>query len=149
MYAVPSASNVVHVTYTRSRNALAVWLSTVMNGLSSRKSPAPAASLCSATGWPGKLNDAPFVPVDRNTYIALDWSGLGETPAPRLNTWQVRYALPRVSQATEVSPPACQYSRAVPHVGVPRANPFGVVESAQLFPPSSEYDTPQVPSPRR
>src|SRR5215510_1759286 len=117
-----------------------MWLSTVMNGLSSNVSPAPAVSLCSATGWPGKFQDAPLVPVDRNTYIALDWSGLGDVPAPRLNAWQVRYALPRVSQATEVSPLACQYSRGLPKVGWPRTNPFGVVESAQVFPPSSEYD---------
>src|SRR5207245_507529 len=116
--------------------------------LSSRKSPAPAVSLCSTTGWPGKFQDAPLLPVDRNTYIALDWSGLGDTPAPRLNTWQDRYALPLVSQATEVSPLACQYSRSAPN-GVPRVNPFGAVESAQDLPPSSEYDVPHVPSPRR
>jgi hypothetical protein len=65
MYPVPSSANVVHVTYTRSRNGLPGLLSTVMSGLSSRKSPAPARSACSATGRPGKLNDAPPLPVER------------------------------------------------------------------------------------
>ncbi len=65
---------------------------------------------------------------------------------PRLNSWQLSYALPRVSQATDVSPPACQYSRAKP-VG-PRVNPFGIVVSAHVRPPSSEKCAPQVPSPR-
>src|SRR6266536_4414068 len=148
MYAVPSAANVVQVTYTRSRNALPVWLSTVMSCLSSSAAPVPVTSLISATGCPGKFHDAPLVPVDRNTNSALDWSTFGDVAAPRLNAWQDRYVLPLVSQATEVSPLACQYSRGLPKV-VPRLNPLGVVASAPDLPPSSEYDAPQVPSPRR
>src|SRR2546423_8377876 len=133
----------------RSWNGLPRWLSTVISCLSSRKSPAPATSLCSATGRPGKFHDAPLLPVERYTYKELDWSGFGDVPEPRLNCWQDRYALPLVSQATEVSPLACQYSRGAPPNAVPRVKPLGVVASAQLFPASSEYDTPQVPSPRR
>jgi len=60
---------------------------------------------------PGKFHEPPSFCVERMIRNALDWSGFGETPEPRLNTWQLMYALPLVSQATEVSPPACQYSR--------------------------------------
>jgi hypothetical protein len=78
-------------------------------------------------------------PVERKTKNALDRSWFGETPAPRLNTWQLKYAFPLVSQATDVSPPACQYSRALPPKAVPRANDIGIVVSFQWLPPSSEY----------
>src|SRR5664279_2673810 len=121
----------------RSVYGLPGWLSTVISCLSSRKFPAPAVSSRVATGRPGKLNDAPLLPVERNTNSPLDWSGFGDAPAPRLNAWHDKYALPLVSHATDVSPPPCQYSRAAPTKS-PRTNPFGVVVSAQVRPRLSE-----------
>src|SRR5919201_6042503 len=95
----------------RSRKGLPVWLSTVRYCLSSRTVPVPVASLCSWTGRAGKFHDAPLLRVERNTYSALDWSTLFDTPRPRLNSWQEKYTFPLVSQSTDVSPPACQYWR--------------------------------------
>ena len=76
----------------------------------------------------------------------LDRSGFVDVPGPRLKVWQDRYALPFESQATDVSPAACQYYRGRVW---PRVNPFGVVESFQVRPPSVLHETPQVLSPRR
>src|SRR3954466_9246691 len=113
----------------RSWNGLPCRLSTVMYCLSSSTSPAPATSLCSATGRAGKFHDAPPDPVGQKPENGLDWSGLFETAVPRMNIWHDRYALPLVSQATDVSPPACQYCRATSPNVSPRAKPIGGVES--------------------
>ena len=97
----------------------------------------------------GKFHDAPLFPVDRKRTKPLERSGLVVTGWPRRKTWQERYALPRVSQATEVSPPACQYWRANEPKKSPRVKPLGTVLSAQERPPSRLNEVPQVPSPRR
>src|SRR5919199_6158614 len=87
-------------------------LSTVMNCLSSsgrneRWKPV------SKTERPGKFHEAPPFCVERKTKKPLARSGSVVVPGPRLKSWHDRYALPFESQATEVSPPACQYSRGV------------------------------------
>ena len=56
-----------------------------------------------------------------------------------MNIWHDRYALPFVSQATDVSPPACQYWRATSPNASPRVKPIGGVESVHVAPPSLEY----------
>src|SRR5919112_271668 len=80
MYAVPSAVNVVQVTYTRSRNRLPRWLSTVRSCLSRKGTvPVPATSGSSMATRAGNVYDAPPLPVDRSTTSALDRSGLAPT----------------------------------------------------------------------
>jgi hypothetical protein len=70
----------------RSWNGLATWLSTV-NSCLSRKSAVslPAGSGLSMTGVAGKFDDAPALPVERNTKNALDKSGLVLVGWPRRN----------------------------------------------------------------
>ena len=41
----------------------------------------------SIAGWPVKFQDAPPSPVDRNTYMALEVSGLLVMKPGRMNTW--------------------------------------------------------------
>src|ERR1041385_9559405 len=97
--------------------------------LSSSTAPDPATSLANVTKRPGKFHDAPPLPVERNTTKPLDASGLLLGGAPRMNTWHERYALPRVSHATDVSPEACQYWRGGPHPP-PAPRPWGPAASA-------------------
>src|ERR1700694_784044 len=115
MNAVPLAANSVQLTYTRSWKGLPTWLSTVMYCLSRNGFAAASALVTPAlarTYRPGKFQDPPALWVERKTRNALETSGLGVVGLPRWKTWQEKYALPLVSQATEVSPPACQYWRA-------------------------------------
>src|SRR5205809_6158417 len=120
----PGVATVVPAT-----QALAL-LSTAMNCLSSNGRKVVCGPVWK-TGRPGKLNDAPLFWVDRKTKKPLARSGSPAVPGPRLNSWQDRYALPFVSQPTEVSPPACQYSRG--NVGL-RVKLLGVVASFQVRP---------------
>src|SRR3954452_18911058 len=122
----------------RSWNGLPAWASIVMYCLSSIDVPVPAVSSCSATGRAGKFHEAPRVPVERRTYSPLDVSGLELVGCPRMNARHDRYALAFVSQASDVSPPACQYWRATPPNASPRVNPVGGEESCQLRPLSPE-----------
>src|SRR2546421_11484709 len=109
-------------------------LSTVMNCLSSSGRKL-LWNPVSKTGRPGKLNEAPKFCVDRKTKNPLARSGSVVVTGPRLNTWQERYALPLLSQATDVSPLACQYSRGVlRYAAPPRVKLFGTDESFQLRP---------------
>src|SRR4051812_31828117 len=73
------------------------------------ETPVPVVSLLARTYRPGKFHDAPLFWVDRKTTSALDVSALLDAGRPRLNSWQLRYALPLLSHATEVSPPPPQY----------------------------------------
>src|SRR5437588_956777 len=121
-------------------------LSTAMNCLSSsgrneRWKPV------SKTGRPVKFHEAPPFWVERKTKKPLARSGSPAVAGPRLKSWQDRYALPFESNATDVSPEACQYSRG--NEFLPRVKPFGTVESFHVRPPSVLHDVPHVPSPRR
>src|SRR3954467_10806322 len=117
--------------------------------LSRSGAPVPVGSLASATGRAGKFHDRPPVPVERKTTRALDWSGFCVTEVPRLNSRQDRYALPFVSQAIDVSPPACQYWRGKPPNAWPRVKLVGASESRHVRPASLELYVTQLPSPRR
>src|ERR1700681_450026 len=83
---------------------------------------------------PGKSQLAPLLD-ERKIRIPLLTSGSWVTPGPRLNTWHCRKAVPLLSNATLVSPPACQYSRELPLAGViddPRTKSMGAVVPFQL-----------------
>src|SRR5919202_6536818 len=85
-------------------------LSTAMNCLSS-SGRNDLWTPVSKTGRPVKFHDAPPFSVERKTKKPLARSGSVVVAGPRLKSWHDRYALPFESQATDVSPPACQYSR--------------------------------------
>src|ERR671933_1123995 len=123
MNAVPLGANSVQVTKIRSWNGVQVepgftvvgepvhligLLSTAMNCLSS----SGRNDVCwpvSKTGRPVKFHDAPPFRVERKTKNPLARPGLPTSVAgPRWKSWHERYALPFESQATDVSPPACQ-----------------------------------------
>src|SRR5437870_9655281 len=146
MKAVPEGANSVQVTYIRSWNgvqpapgvatavplAQAVGLLSIpMNCLSSRGRNVVWRPVWN-TGRPGKLYDAPLFCVERKTKKPLARSGSPAVAGPRVNIWQDRYALPLLSQPTEVSPLACQYSRGNA-VGL-RVKLFGTVVSFQVRP---------------
>src|SRR5438105_14351444 len=104
----------------------------------------------SKTGRPVKFHEAPPFWVERKTKEPLARSGSPAVAGPRLKRGQDRYALPFESNATDVSPPACQYSRgALRGWFFPRVKPLGTVESFQVRPPSVLHEVPQLPSPRR
>src|SRR5919201_2556178 len=105
----------------------------------------------SKTCRPVKFHDAPPFRVERKTKNPLARPGFPTSVAgPRWKSWHERYALPFESHATEVSPPACQYSRGVfRYRAPPRVKVFGTVDSFHVRPPSELYETPHVLSPRR
>ena len=101
--------------------------------------PEPVTSPLARTYRPGKFQDAPWLD-ERKIKKALERSGEFVGPRPRLNTWHERYAFPFVSQATDVSPPACQYSREPfgKLLPPPVENDIGIVESFRVRPLSVE-----------
>src|SRR5437762_10885652 len=85
----------------------------------------------SKTERPGKLNEAPLFCVERKTKKPLARSGSPAVAGPRLNIWHDRYALPLLSQPTDVSPLACQYSRGYSGPGGGDWDGAGVIRSEE------------------
>src|ERR1700680_1871819 len=140
MYALPSVANTVQVRDWRSWNGLPTRLSIRKSGLSCKTTPlgkVPFASYELTARRPGKSQLAPPL-AERKMRTPLLTSGSWVVPAPRLNTWHCRNAVPLLSNATVVSPPACQYSRALLLAGVsdpPRTKSIGAVVPFQVCPP--------------